>query len=502
MIDSKPRRWALLVTVAGALLLITLDNSVLYTALPTLVRDLQADSIQSLWIINAYPLVMAGLLLGAGTLGDRIGHRQMFLGGLCIFGVASLIAAFAPSALMLISARALLGVGAAAMMPSTSALIFITFRNERERNLAMAIWGCMAIVGSAVGPIVGGALLNHFWWGSVFLLNVPVVLAASISAFFLAPRIKSDPSKPWDLVSSVEVLFALVGLVVAIKEIAHSDTSWRAAGAALLVMVVACTLFVRRQSRLLYPLLDFSIFRNPAFLAGALSCSFSLFAIAGLQLVVTQRYQLVSGFSPLEAGLLVCAVAMGALPSGVLGGAFVHRTGLLPLIGGGLALGTAGVALTCFGFHTSLGWVATGLATTGFGLGAVMSVASGAVIGNVPRSRAGMASSVGEVSYEFGSLLAVALLGSLMAAIYSAGIQLPAGVSDNARDSMTQALATAAQSGAVGPTLIAAASMAFDRSFLIVMYVIVAVLGIGALVTSVLLRGHGPGSSGLRVDSH
>lgn len=502
MNPSHHRRWTLLVTVAASLLLITLDNSILYTALPTLVRDLAASSTQALWIINAYPLVMAGLLLGAGTLGDRIGHRQMFLGGLCVFGLASLMAAFAPNVGLLIAARALLAVGAAAMMPATLALIFITFRVERERNLAIAIWGCMAIFGSALGPIVGGFLLNHFWWGSAFLLNVPVVIMAFVSGLLVTTREAPDTTKPWDLVSSVQALFALSGLVVAIKEIAHTQASWPLVASALAITVVAGWLFARRQARLSYPLLDFSIFHNPVFVAGVLSCAFALFAIAGLQLVLTQRYQLVAGFSPLEAGLLVCAIAFGALPSGVLGGAFVHRTGLLPLIGGGLAVGTAGVLLACFGLHAGLGWVVAGLAVTGFGLGSVMSVASTTVVGNAPPKRAGMASSVGDVSYEFGSLLAVALLGSLMAGLYSSGIQLPAGVSDNARDNLTQALAMAAQNGKAGDSLRIAASTAFDRGFQIVMYVIAAVLTLGTVVTSVLLRRHGPSSSAFSNHAH
>jgi DHA2 family multidrug resistance protein-like MFS transporter len=381
------------------------------------------------------------------------------------------------------------------MMPSTLALIFITFRDERERNLAIAIWGCMAIVGSALGPIVGGLLLNHFWWGSAFLINVPVVVIALISTVLLTERERPDVSKPWDLISSVQVLFALSGLVIAIKEIGHTSSSWTVAAAALLITMIAGSLFARRQARLPYPLLDFSIFRNPAFLAGTFACAFSLFAIAGLQLVITQRYQLVAGFSPLQAGLLVSCVALGALPSGIMGGAFLHRTGLLPLIGGGLWIGTAGVFVACFGFHAGVEWVATGLTITGFGLGSVMSVASTAVVGNVPYRRAGMASSVGEVSYELGSLLAVALLGSLMAALYTAGFILPVGVSENARDSLSQALTVATHDAIDGPAIIAAASIAFDRSFLIVMYVIAAVLCVGAFITSILLRRHGPGSS-------
>lgn len=489
-------------TVAAALLLITLDNSVLYTALPTLTRELGASSTQALWIINAYPLAMAGLLLGAGTLADRIGHRRMFLGGLCVFGGASLIAAFAPGVAVLIGARALLAVGAAAMMPSTLALIFITFRDERERNLALAIWGCMAVIGSAVGPIVGGFLLDHFWWGSAFLINVPVVIAALISALVVTPKVKPDTSKKWDLVSSLQVMFALSGLVVAIKEIAHAPPSWTLAAVALAVAAGAGTMFARRQVRLPYPMLDFSIFRNPVFVAGVLACATSLFGVAGLQLVITQRFQLVAGFTPLEAGALVSAVALGALPSVVLGGAFVHRIGLLPLIGGGFAVGTAGVLLTCLGLHVDLAWVAIGLAVTGFGLGAVMSVASSAVVGNAPASRAGMASSIEAVSYEFGSLLSVALLGSLMAALYSSGIDLPVGATENARDSMTQALALADRKGATLSDLIAAASIALDRSAMIVMYVIAAVLGAAALATSSLLRRHGPGSLAFSGGSH
>jgi DHA2 family multidrug resistance protein-like MFS transporter len=502
MTPPKDRRWSLLVTVAGALLLITLDNTVLYTALPTLTRELGAGSTQALWIINAYPLVMAGLLLGAGTLGDRIGHRRMFLGGLCIFGLASVVAAFAPSAAVLIAARGLLAVGAAAMMPATLALIFITFKDERERNLAIAVWGSIAVVGSALGPIIGGLLLEHFWWGSVFLLNVPVVILAFISGLVVTQPEQPDASKPWDLVSSVLVLFTLSGLVVAIKEVAHAPPSWPLAGAALLVTLLAGVCFVRRQARLAYPLLDFTIFRNPALVAGVLACALALFAIAGVQLVMTQRFQLVVGFSPLQAGLLVSAVALGALPSALLGGACVHRTGLLPLIGGGLAVAPVGVLLTCVGLDAGLDVVIAGLALTGFGLGAVMSVASSAVVGNAPARRAGMASSIEEVSYEFGSLLAVALLGSLLTALYSGGVDLPAGVSDSARDSMVQALSVASDAGTAQSALLAAASAAFDRSSLIVMSIIAAILVLGALVTSCLLRRHGPGSSAFSGATH
>ncbi|MFI6699957.1 MFS transporter [Streptomyces sp. NPDC050509] len=492
MVLSTRRRWLLLTVVSAGLLLITLDNSILYAALPTLVEDLGASGSEGLWIINAYPVVMAGLLLGSGTLGDRVGHRKMFLIGLVIFGVASLAAAFSPTPETLIAARAFLAVGAASMMPATLALIRVTFEDERERNVAIAIWGSLAIVGSALGPIVSGLLLHSFWWGSVFLVNVPVVVAAIVATLFLAPPNDADPTKRWDLLSSLLALVALVGLVIAIKETAKTGPAPLTIATAVLAAAVGGWAFARRQRRLPYPLLDFAIFRNRAFLAGVLAAGFSMFAIAGIQLVTTQRFQLVEGFTPLRAGLLVAAVAVGALPTAMIGGASLHKVGLLPIVAGGLALSTLGAVLVLLNFDTSMGLLITGLLITGAGLGSAMSVASSAIMGNVPARRAGMASSVEEVSYEFGSLIAVALLGSLLTAVYTATIDLPAGAPASARDSVDSALALAGKDNAA---LIAAASHAFDSAYFAVMIVITVVMAAGAIATGLLLRRHGPGSA-------
>jgi DHA2 family multidrug resistance protein-like MFS transporter len=492
---TAAHRWTLLVTVGAGLILIALDNSILYTALPTLTRELGADSSEGLWIINAYPVVMAGLLLGSGTLGDRIGHRRMFLIGLVIFGVASLGAAFAPSPLLLIAARAVLAVGAAAMMPATLALIRVAFVDERERNMAIAVWGSLAVVGAALGPIMGGLLLEHFWWGSVFLINVPVVMLAIIATLIVAPRVAPDPSKKWDFFSSVLALVALVGLVIAIKEIAKVEPSVLLMTGAVLAAVIGAVLFARRQKSLPYPLLDFTIFRNPAFLAGILGAGFAMFAISGVELITTQRFQLVVGFTPLEAGLLVSAAAVGTLPTSLIGGAILHRVGLLPLIGGGLSLGAVGAVIITVTFDTSLSLLIAGLIVTGAGLGFVMAVASSAVMGNVPVRRAGMASSIEEVSYEFGSLTAVALLGSLLTAIYSSTIQLPATASQSARESIDKALSLAGEGGRANDELIAAASTAYDGGYSTVMIVVAIALAVGAIATSVLLRKHGPGSA-------
>lgn len=411
------QRWTVLATVSVGLLLVTLDNSVLYTALPTLTEELGASKDESLWIINAYPLVMAGLLLGAGTLGDRVGHRRIFLIGLSIFGGASLLAAFAPSPEWLIGGRALLAVGAAAMMPATLALIRVTFEDQRERNLAIALWGSLAIVGAALGPIFGGLLLEWFWWGSVFLVNVPVVLATLIVAVRVVPRERPDSTVAWDGVSSLLALVALAGLVFVIKESVKVDRSATVLLVAAVFAVVAGVLFFRRQLSMREPLLDLALFRSPVLSTGVLAAGVTMFVISGLQLVTVQRYQSAEGFSPLQAGLLVSVVAIGTLPTSMFAGAVLHRTGPRALASGGLAIAGAGAVLSALATGSGWAWTAAAFLLTGAGLGFVFGVASSMVLSSAPRERAGMASSVEEVSYELGSLTAVALLGSLFASV-------------------------------------------------------------------------------------
>ncbi len=490
---SYETRWRVLATCVVALLLITLDNSILYTALPTLTRELGATPSEILWIINAYPLVMSGLLLGAGTLGDRLGHHKLLLWGLVIFGAASLTAAFAPSASVLIGARALLGVGAAVMMPATLALIRTSFQEERERTFAIAVWGAMSLVGFGLGPILSGLLLTWFWWGSVFLINVPVVIVSLVAVALYAPKVEPDVSKSWDVGSTVMALFAVGGLVLAIKESVNPLAGWWLPLAALAVSVISSFLFVRRQGRLAEPALDFTLFRNPALAAGVIAAAVEVFGFSGLQLATSQRFQLVSGFSPTEAGLLVSMIILGAIPTSLIGGTFLHKLGLQVLISGGLvvaALASVGVALSLpLGVH----WVAVSILIMGLGLGASIAVTSTAIMGNTPAARAGTAASVEEISFEFGALLAVALLGSLLAAGYSYGLILPVGAPDAARSSLTEALSLAAE-GPQGNALRAAAVAAFDRSYVVVMYVVAGIFTLGALVTGLLLRGYGPGS--------
>lgn len=489
---SRWQRWTVLGIVSTALLLIALDNTILYTALPTLSSELEASSSQQLWIINAYPLMMAGLLLGSGSLGDRFGHKRIFQIGLVIFGLASLAAAFAPVAEGLIIARAFLGVGAAAMMPATLALIRISFALERERNIAIGVWAATATVGMALGPIVSGLLLEKFWWGSVFLINVPLVIAASILMILVGPRNLTNPARRWDALSSGQALVGMAAAVLAIKTWAEAPIHYTVAISATVVAVVVLTIFTRRQLRLARytePLVDFAIFKNRGFSGGVVAAGVSIFGIVGIQLVVTQRYQLVEGFTPLEAGLVVSALAAASLPFALFGGAVLHRVGLLVLIGGGISAAAVGSLITVVAaWQDSLALLVAGILVVGAGLGASMSVASTAIIGNVPPRRAGMAASLEEVSYEFGGLVGVATMGSLLTLVYTRTLTLPAEFSDWA--AQPPAVALHAPDAAV----VAAAAESFDTAFLTVLAAVAAVMVLGAIAAALLLHRYTPGT--------
>ena len=530
---KSPHRWLLLMMVGLGLLLVTVDITILLTALPVLTHELHASAAEGLWIVNAYPLFSTGLLLGAGTLGDRIGHRRMYLVGLVIFGLASLMAAYAGSVAVLVLARVLQAMGASAMLPATLALIRVGFSDERERALAISVWACLSLVGAILGPLLGGWLLGHFHWGALFLVNVPIIAVAWLGTWFVAPEQRNPNADPWDLPSSVQALLALSSLVLTIKTATHPPIDLGLLGTALATGLVAGLAFVRRQRRLTHPLLDFSLFRNPAFAAGVLGAVSVTFTTGGVLLGVSQRFQWVAGYTPLQSGLLASVLFIGTLPSSILGGLWLHRIGLRRLIAGGLAVGALGmlVAAQALPWHPSglpaadkgLGWLVTGLLLAGLGLGATISVASTAIVESAPPHRAGMASSVEEVAYEFGALLSIALLGSLLTGLYTVFVQLPPGIDEAAARSISAALDIVAASGGALPdhlahlgqhlspslsepgltgslpaadassrqqaaSLLVAAQTAFDRSYTVVMHLGAVILTGGAWITSRLLR--------------
>ena len=463
---SPSNRWLVLAIVSSALFLIVIDMTVLYTALPTLTHELRATATEKLWIINAYPLVVAGLLPGVGTLGDRLGHKRMFMAGLVVFGLASLGAAFSPTPAWLIAARALLAVGAAMMMPATLSLIRLTFTDEKERAFAIGVWAAVASGGAAFGPVVGGALLEHFWWGSVFLINVPVVLVALLAGATLLPSRPGNGDHPWDLVGSVQVMIGLVGLTYAIKEIAKRDPSWLAAGLAFAVGLVAMIVFVRRQLASRSPLIDFSLFADPRFSAGVATAVVASAALIGVELVFSQRLQLVLGHSPLQAGLIILPIPLAAFIAGPVTGLALPHVGAVRVLWSSLLL--AGATLVAYlQVYQGETWLwLTALSLMGFGFGAAMTAASSVIMLSAPEERAGMAASIEEVSFELGGALGIALLGSLMSALYTYALVLPQGAAAQAGDSLDEALLVAEKlAPAEAEALTALAGAAFDHAF-------------------------------------
>ncbi|WP_322348740.1 MFS transporter [Orrella marina] len=305
-------RWLILTIVSSALFLIVVDVTVLYLALPHLTHDLHASASQKLWIVNAYALTVAGLLPGAGALADRYGYKRMFVGGMVVFGIASLIAAFSPDPQTLIAARVLLAVGAAMMMPATLAIIRHVFEDPHERSVAIGIWAAIASGGAALGPVVGGLLLEYFWWGSVFLLNVPVIAVALIPALIWIPRSQSNPDRPFDLVASLLIMLALVGLTFAIKEASATEPSILRALLALALSALGAAAFVLRQKRTRVVLIDFKLFDNKVFSAGAVTALVASATLMGMELAVSQRFQLIAGMSPLQAGLALLPIPLAA----------------------------------------------------------------------------------------------------------------------------------------------------------------------------------------------
>jgi len=479
-------RWLVLVVVSTALFLISIDMTVLYTALPRLTHDLGASNSQKLWIVNAFPLVMAGLLPTMGALGDRVGHRRIFLWGLVVFGIASLIGAYAPSANTLIAARAFLAVGASMMMPATLSLLRLTFTTDKDRAFAIGIWASVFSGGFAVGPLIGGVLLGHFWWGSVFLINVPVVVIALILTPLAIPSEKGDLGRQLDPVNSLLAVAAMVGLFYGLMEVAKPDAKWLDAAFAILIGITFGILFVRRQSRSASAMIDFALFKNERFTSGALTALVATLAGMGVQLALTQRLQLVIGYSPLYAAVFILPVSIASFIAGPLSGLVLHTIGVGRALWASLVIAAIGlIGYTIFRDSGIVEQVVS-LAIFGFGVGLGSATASTAIMINAPEDKAGMAASIESVAFELGGVLGIAIMGSVLSFVYATTLVLPQGLHDPAlaRDSLDQALLLAEHmSGDGAVKLVTQAKAAFDSAFVAVM---VAGIVIFFLMTAVI----------------
>ncbi|MFY3160048.1 MFS transporter [Achromobacter xylosoxidans] len=488
-----PGRWLVLAIVSSALLLIVVDMTVLYTALPRLTHELGVTAASKLWIVNIYALVVSGLLLGMGTLGDRLGHKRLFMMGLAVFGAASLAAAYSPNPAALIAARAVLAVGAAMMMPATLSILRLTFADERERAVAIGVWASVASGGAALGPVIGGLLLEHFWWGSVFLINLPIVLLALPLARRYIPAGQPDRQRPWDLIGSLQVMVGLILTAYALKELGRAQPSWLDAALACAGGAAMLFVFARRQRARPHPLIDFAIFRNRSFSSAVASALFAAAALLGMELVFSQRLQLVLGMSPIEAALYILPLPLAAFIAGPLAGWLLPKVGSARLLFASLLASGLGMGGYLFSYDGALAAQMASLCVLGVGIGATMTAASSTIMQSATPERAGMAASIEEVSYELGGALGVTLMGSILSGVYAHTLEVPAGVSATvARDSLDEALALAeGLSGELGASLARLARGAFDSGYAaVIATAALMLLGTAALVLVNRLRGN------------
>jgi len=488
------RGWVSLAVLMLPVLLVSVDNTVLSFALPQIALDLAPTSAQQLWIIDAYPLVLASLLVTMGTLGDRFGRRRLLLIGATGFGILSVLAAFAPTAELLIAARAGLGVFGAMLMPSTLSLLRSIFRDREQRRLAIAVWAAGFSAGMALGPIVGGFLLEHFAWGSVFLLAVPVLIPLLVAAPLLIPESRDPRPGRIDPISILLSLATMVPVVYAIKSLAVEGFTGPAPWL-LALGAVAGALFVRRQLRAADPMLDMALFRRGTFSGAVLVNLLSVIGLVGFLYFVAQHLQLVLELSPMEAGIallpglaVMIAAGLGVVP-------LARRFPARIIVPAALSLSVLGyliVALTTDA--QSLSMLIVAFMTLGAGIGMAETVSNELILSSAPAAKAGAASAVSETAYELGAVLGTTIMGGILTAYYRAALDLPVGIPAVAADAARETLAGAMNAAdslepAMGAQLRDAAAHAFDGGVVITSLIGAGLIVLAAIVAAASLGG-------------
>lgn len=461
------RQWGALAVLMLPVLLVSIDITALNFALPEIAKSLQPSASQQLWIIDAYSLVLATLLVAMGNLGDRIGRRRILLIGATGFAVVSVLAAFAPTPELLIAARAGIGLFGATLMPSTLALLRTTFLDRSQRRLAVAIWATAFSAGSAAGPLVGGVLLAHFHWGAIFLIAVPVLVPLLILAPILVDESRDPAPGPIDPVGISLSMLALGGLAASIKEVAVAGLD--PLGIGLIVLAaLAAWLFIRRMRRRAQPMLDVGLFRVPQFSGALLVNLLSVVALTGFLFFVTQHLQLVEGLPVLDAALVLVPGIVAMIVAGLLVVRIVRHidAGVAVVIALSASMGAYGM-LAVLGEDVSVLGIAVAFALLGVGIGAAETISNDLILTAVPPAKAGAASALSETAYEFGAVLGTTVLGGLLTAVYRATLVVPAGtdaaMADAARETLGGAVAVTEGAGAAGDALLEAARTAFDH---------------------------------------
>ena len=471
-------RWAALGVLCLSLLAIVIDNTIVNVALPTLVRDLDADVSELQWVVDAYTLVFAGLLLLAGTLGDRFGRRRTLLSGLAVFGVASAAAAHADGVDQLIAGRAVMGAGAALIMPATLSLLISVFTDARERAMAIGIWAATAGIGVALGPVVGGLLLDRFWWGSIFIVNVPLCVLAIVVGRRVVPESRDPVARRIDWTGAALSGAGLIAFVWAVIEAPARGWTSAPVVVAGAFAVVAMTAFVAQQRRAAAPLLDLRLFENPRFTAASGIITLLFFALFGFLFLSTQYLQFVLGYSPSAAGLRVLPYAAAMIVFAPLSSRLVLRFGTKRVTTTGMVLFSTGLAVAAtVTAGTGYGRLAVALVLMGAGMGLAGAPATESIMGSLPPERANIGSAVNDTTRELGGALGVAIVGSIMSSLYStqlakglaedvpgpvaaaareslgAAVQINAAVADPAREAFVHAMSRASIVAALAAAL-------------------------------------------------
>ncbi|MFE7095456.1 MFS transporter [Streptomyces erythrochromogenes] len=488
-------RWVVLAVLCVSLVLVALDATILHVAVPSVTEDLRPGPMELLWVVDAYPLVCASLLILFGTLGDRVGRRRILLLGYGLFGVASAIAAFADNAQVLIAARALLGIGGAMIMPATLSILRQVFPDRRERALAIGIWTAVAAIGAASGPVLGGFLIEHFWWGSVFLINIPLMALILPLGRWLLPESRGSADGPWDVLGALMAAAGVLGAVLGIKRLGAERHLLDAE--ALVPLVLGATLlvlFVRRQKRREHPLIDMRMFSRAAFSTSVACIVLAMLALVGLELIAVQYLQLVLHLSPLETGLRLLPLTFAAMAAGATGSYTLSRVGPRTMVSLGFLLTAFAVLLlTLMGQQDRPVLLTVGFILLGFGLQTTLFAAYESMLSEAPAETAGGAASIGETSYQLGAGIGIALLGSVMNAAYRPGLASVPGVSAAESAGAANSLGEAYQiasglGGPAGAALYAAARHSFVHGLHVTLLVSAALLFAGAVMALKLPR--------------
>lgn len=484
------REWIALAVIALPCLLYSMDLSVLYLAVPSLTAELRLSGSQLLWVSDIYGFTLAGFLITMGTLGDRIGRRRLLLSGAALFGAASVLAAFATSAAMLIAARALLGIAASTLAPSTLSLIRNMFLNPRQRTIAIGIWVTSFSAGSAVGPALGGLLLHFFWWGSVFLIAVPVMVLLLAVGHTLLPEYRDPQPGRFDLVSAGLSLVSVLAMVYGVTEFAATGTG-RVPVACFLAGCAFGLAFLHRQRKLTEPLMNLRLFHRSAFTAALTANTLSLFLIFGTFFLTSQYLQLVLGFSPLKAGMWSVPPSCGFFVGALIAPALMRRRGAGSTMACGLAVAAVGLALLTQvpgngGYGLALTLAGSALLT--LGVSPVVTLATDLIVSAVPPAQAGQASGLSETGTELGGALGIALLGSVTTAVFRGHLHETATAGGRPETLADAARAAATLPGSAGSSLLDAARDAFTQGLHVAAAVSVLIAVLLAVLTAITLR--------------